>query len=229
MPSLPSNIQQIQGLPTYGYDPVSEVYYDLGTGQSVDWDVVRQELDSLIAQSESEAQSVSDMLREGTIGLSDWQMQMMTLVKVSHVAAAVLAVGGFAQMTQATYGAIGQIVRGEYGLLRNFARQIANGKQKLDGTLARRASLYLQQLRPTYYKITRFWLRQKGFDEERSLLTPADHCTSGDGSRGGCVEEQAKGWQPIGDMIQIGGRNCHGNCKCQVQYRKSETGQVTKR
>lgn len=226
MPSLPSSLEPIEGLPDYGYDPLEDQYYNVDTGAIIGWQTIRRLVDGLVTKSEESVEAVSEKLRKGAVVLSEWQTEMMTSVKTAHISAAVLAIGGFSQMTQSLYNLIGRVVNDEYKLLRNFALQIQDGKQKLDGTLTRRAKQYLSQLRPMYYRVIRFLFRQRGFDEERSILTPADHCTNEDGNRGGCVEEARKGWQPIGEMIRIGDRNCYSNCRCKVQYRNTQTGKV---
>jgi hypothetical protein len=59
-------------------------------------------------------------------------------------------------------------------------------------------------------------LEDAGFEEARSVLHPADHCP-------GCLVEAEKGWQPIGAMVPIGERDCKGNCRCTVEYRRSGT------
>lgn len=229
MPALPSNIQPVEGLPQYGYDPIAEIYYDLATGEPVSWEEIRRQLDNIAEALKQQVLTISQALRDGTMALEDWQTEMMSLIKQAHIIGAVIAIGGFLLMTQLIYQQIETTVAEEYELLNNFSQQIASGQQKTDGTLGRRAALYILAMIPFYHLISRLVIGQKGFDQERSRLTPADHCTSGDGGRVGCVEEARRGWQPIGTITPIGKRNCHGNCKCRMEYRNSQTGKVTSR
>jgi hypothetical protein len=65
-------------------------------------------------------------------------------------------------------------------------------------------------------------MRDRGYDEESNLLAPAEHCEG----QGSCVEQTTRGWVPVGSLIPIGGRLCVTNCKCQIRYRNSETGEI---
>ena len=91
-----------------------------------------------------------------------------------------------------------------YEFLDNFARQIADGTQRLDGTFLRRVALYNNAGRETYHLFERNAMRNSGYDEERRVLGQADHCDE-------CVSESAAGWRPIGQMIPIGQRICKTN------------------
>ena len=75
---------------------------------------------------------------------------MMPEIKMSHLANAAAAKGGWDQMSQADYGRAGQAIRAQYDYLNKFAQQVADGTQKLDGTLTRRAQMYAEAGRDTY-------------------------------------------------------------------------------
>jgi hypothetical protein len=205
--------------PQYLWNERAAQYSDRKTGRFVGRQVIRNQLDNVIDASSQVMRAISQQLRDGDIGLAEWQIQMMQQIKTTHLAGAAMQRGGWQQMTQADFGRVGQIVRREYDFLRTFAEQIANGEQKLDGTLARRAGLYGQQGRPTYLVFWDSTAAQRGFDEERSILQPAEHCTE-------CVSEAAKGFQPIGQMISIGSRICRSNDKCLKEFRNSQTGET---
>jgi hypothetical protein len=215
----PPNFKPNPLAPQYLWNEAAHSYIDRETGRPVSWQVIRDELESVIDASSQTMRAVSQQLRDDDIDLTEWQTQMMQLISITILAGAAMQRGGWQQMTQADFGRVGQIVRNEYGFLRDFAEQIASGEQKLDGTLARRASLYGQQGRPTYLIFWDSTAAQRGFDEERSILQPAEHCTE-------CVSEAAKGFQPIGQMIPIGSRICRSNDKCIVEFRNSQTGEI---
>lgn len=183
------------------------------------WDDVSDALDVVIDNISDDMREVSESLRAGNISLADWQIEMMRLIKITHTSAALVSSGGVAHMTQATWGRVGAIVKNEYQFLRNYANDIASGKQKLDGTFLRRSMLYGNQGSSTYYRLNNIAMAERGFDEERSVLNPADHCDD-------CVAEENKGFQPIGQMIPIGRRQCRSNCKCSVEYRNTETNET---
>jgi hypothetical protein len=218
MPTIPDYLTNST---RYAWNDAAGRYIDTKTGRFVSRQAVRGDLDAVLDGLTAKMDLISQSLVQGSIDLDDWQLQMMDLTKRTHLVAAAAQKGGWAQMTQADFGRVGQIVRREYEYLRRFANQIESGEQPLDGNVGRRARMYGQQGRNTYYAMQRAEMRLRGFDEERSILHEADHCQE-------CVSEEKKGFQPIGDMIQIGQRLCRSNCKCSVEYRNSATGETTK-
>lgn len=215
----PPNFKPNPLTPQYLWNERAAQYTNRKTGRFVSRQVIRDQLDNVIDASSQVMRAVSQQLRDGDISLAEWQTQMMQQIKTTHLAGGAMQRGGWQQMTQADFGRVGQIVRREYDFLRTFAKQIASGEQKLDGTLARRAGLYGQQGRPTYLAFWDNTAAQRGFDEERSVLQPAEHCTE-------CISEDAKGFQPIGQMIPIGQRICRSNDRCLKEFRNSQTGEI---
>lgn len=138
---------------------------------------------------------------------------MRRVVKQTHLYGASAAKGGWAQMAPADYGRAGREIRDQYAYLRNFAREIASGKQAMDGTLGWRAQLYAQSGRSTYHAIEQVEMRAAGMKEERNRMTPgAKHCD-------GCRSESSRGWVPIGTLVRVGHRKCNHNDKCWLEYR----------
>jgi hypothetical protein len=212
----PPNFKANPLTPDYLWNERAAQYINRATGRFVSRQVIRDQLDKVIDASSQVMRALSQQLRDGDISLAEWQGSMMQQIKTTHLAGGAMQRGGWQQMSQADFGRVGRIVRDEYGFLRDFANEIASGRQKLDGTLVRRSALYGQQGRPTYLA---FWdneATKRGFDEERSILQPAEHCTE-------CVSEDAKDFQPIGDMIPIGRRICRSNDRCLKEYRNSQT------
>ena len=218
MPTVPDFLMQST---RYAWNDQAGRYVDQRSGRFVSRAAVRDDLDRVLDGITTKMGGVSRSLLDGEINLDRWQLEMMDLVKRAHLVSAASQRGGWAQMTQADFGRVGQIVRREYGYLRNFANQIASGKQPLDGNIARRSKMYGQQARNTFYAFQRNEMERRGYDEERSILNPADHCSE-------CVDEESKGFQPIGSMVPIGRRECRSNCKCSVEYRNSTTEERVK-
>jgi hypothetical protein len=130
--------------------------------------------------------ALAEQLRTNQISLDAWLLEMRTLVKDVHLYSAAAAKGGWAQMAQADYGRVGQIVRKQYDYLDVFANDIANGLP-LDGRFLRRVALYGEAGRATYHDVEALEMDVRGMDEERNVLHPADHC-------GDCVEMTRLGW-----------------------------------
>lgn len=223
MPTIPDFLM---GATRYAWNDQAGQYVDTRSGRFVSRAVIREDLDRVLDGITAKMDLTSQALVTGEINLDRWQREMMSLTKRAHLVSASLQRGGWAQLTQADFGRVGQIVRREYDYLRRFADQIASGKQPLDGNVARRARMYAQQARNTFYSFQRVDMQRRGFDEERSILNPADHCEE-------CVAEEAKGFRPIdgsggSKMVPIGQRICKSNCKCSVEYRNSVTGETVK-
>lgn len=217
----PPNFKPNPLTPEYLWNEAAAQYSDRKTGRFVSRQVIREQLDKVIDGSSQVMRAISQQLREGEISLAEWQLEMMQQIKTANLAAGAMQRGGWQQMTQADFGRVGRTVRNEYAFLRDFAADIGSGKQKLDGTMVRRAGLYGQQGRATYYQFWDHTATVRGFDQERSILNPADHCND-------CISQDAKGWQRRGEMIPLGQRQCRSNDRCDVEFGNSETGETVR-
>jgi hypothetical protein len=202
-------------MPSYRWEPGTSVtgrYRDVRTGRFVPPKVVRDELDRYLLKSADPVKDLAQQLRDGAINLDDWHTAMRRQIKNAHLNAMAEAVGGYNNMTPADYGRAGQRIREEYGFLRSFADDIASGKQRLDGTLQRRAQMYIDSARKTYYRGIEAATQQGRVTHIRSVLNPADHCQE-------CVALN-KRWYRIsdGNYTPPGFRECRSNCKCSEEY-----------
>lgn len=197
--------------PAYTYSETAGRYRG-ASGRFVSAAKVRAALDTALDRAEQAVAANTEALRAGTIDLATWQTQMAREVKNVHLASAALAKGGWAQMSPADLGRAGQRIRTQYEYLRNFAAQIASGEQRLDGTLGRRAGLYVQAGRTTYHAQEREERRKRGATEERNVLHASDSCA-------GCLDADALGWVALGTLPLPGTRLCKTNCRCSVETR----------
>jgi hypothetical protein len=208
----------------FGWNEAAGRYVSLSSRKFVSFLDVRNSLENVMAASGARMNRLTDQLIGEQISLAEWQLGMMEEIKISHTAAAASARGGWAQMSQADLGATGRLVRAQYDFLRNFANEIASGKQRLDGTARVRTDLYAQAVRGTFEESRRRYERlYDGMEEEARVLGEADHCSSDDdptGEREGCLELAALGWQPIGVLPKIGESVCITHCHCKFIYRK---------
>lgn len=183
-------------------------------GRFVPRDLVRQALDSVVQASSQEVRRLSESLQTGRLSVADWQVQMAREIKTLHLAAAASARGGWAQMAPSDLGWTGQRIRADYAYLREFAREVASGRQPPDGRLLNRADLYAQSARVTARRMeTRLALRT-GPAQARRRLAAADHCAT-------CLSEAARGWQPAGTLRAIGDTQCRVRDRCTIEYRAS--------
>lgn len=179
---------------------------------------MRREIDQILVEEGREISALAQQLRTRAIALDVWALQMRERITTIHLYSAAAAKGGWAQMTSADFGRVGQVVRSEYGHLERFAAQIEAGKP-LDGIFLRRVDQYVQSGRRTYELTRRASMRELGFTEARSVLHPADHCDE-------CVREAELGYRDVADIVPVGERQCLRNCRCTIEYRDPETGAV---
>lgn len=181
-------------------------------GRFVPRSEVRRAIDTALLAEQKRTRRLARDLRAGRITLRNWREEMRDVIKTVHTYSAAAAKGGWAQLTQEDYGRIGQIVRGEYGHLEKFARQIARGTASAKGgRLDARAMQYAEAGRDTYHQTERASAKRSGYKFERNVLHPADHC-------GGCLGETARGRVRIGQLIPIGRRDCRRKCRCSLAF-----------
>ena len=208
--------------PQYEFDPrlgTTGRYVDKSTGRIVPRELVTDAMEMQISDSRQKINSLSRQLANGEISISEWQLAMRNNIRVIHSQAAALAKGGWAQMSQSDWGAVGPLSAKQYFYLQRFALQIEEGKQKLlnvqgeiNGQFMRRADLYGQAGNATYHKMEDRTALQSGLTEEMRILDPlAVHCD--------CCIDQAGHWEPIGTLIEIGGCTCSQKCRCDKEYR----------
>lgn len=188
-------------------------YYSLTTGRFVSSQTIAEGLQAMMDVSALRMNALTQQLIDGGISLASWQSGMMEQIKNTHVASAALANGGWSQMTPSDWGATGQLIRQQYDYLRNFAREIANGTQQLDGRALVRSDLYADAANSTYWQMTSREMLDLGFTEGRRLLEPGvDHCDD-------CLEYANDGWMPIDEIPEIGNSQCTTRCRCEIEYR----------
>ena len=198
----------------YAWNETAGRYISLSTGRFVPFSDVRDALESVIDTAGIRMNTLTQSMVDGQIPLAEWQAGMMEQIKLAHTASAAASRGGWAQMSQSDWGAAGRMIRDQYDYLRNFAEQIANGTQALDGRALVRADLYADAARGTFEAMRRrYEQQQNGMTEEIRILGDADHCP-------GCLEQASLGWQPIGTLDPIGAEECITRCHCKFQYRK---------
>lgn len=201
--------------PRFGWNARARRYVELRSGQFVPQQAVADALDTVIQRASQNMRGLSVQLQGGQISLVEWQQGMAANVKLIHTASAATAAGGWAQMRPADWGWVGQRLRAQYSFLRNFALDVATGKQQLDGRFLRRAEMYAEAGRGTHRELDRRLAHEAGQDEERNILGAADHCN-------GCLDATRRGWVPIGTLPAVGARDCLTRCHCTLEYRTAE-------
>ena len=186
-------------------------YQNTKNGRFVPASTVRDELDNYLANSSEPIEALSTQLREGQVNVQYWKTAMKREIKNAHLNSVAESVGGYQNMTPEHYGRAGAYIKQQYGYLNDFADQISNGTQKLDGTLTRRMELYVKAGRESYYKSIQSQL-SGDVTHIGSVKSNVDNCAD-------CIRLDGK-WFERGDSsyITIGNRICNKNCKCSERY-----------
>jgi len=199
----------------YGWNEVAHRYYSLETGVFVSRASVTAGLESVLDVSALRMNAVTQSLIDGNISIAGWQSEMMQQIKLTHTASAALSQGGFGQMTQSDWGATGALIKKQYKYLENYAADIANGTQVLDGRALVRSDMYADAANGTFWEMDKRSMIADGYEEGRRVLeSGADHCDD-------CEEYASEGWMPIDEIPEIGDSQCMTRCRCTIEFRVS--------
>lgn len=181
------------------------------TGRTVAPVVVRRELDSFLVGHDRAARALAEQLRGGQLSLAQWELLMRRNIRDIHLNAIALQRGGWSQMRMDDFQLAGRIVREQFDYLKRFGLQIADGSQKLDGTLVWRANLYGEAGRNTFYQSLHANLDGR-VTHVQSVRHARDSCRD-------CVHLDRK-WFKIGDPAYTlpGNRQCLHNCRCSENF-----------
>jgi len=207
------------------WDADKKQYYEAGTGKYINATALRNNaIEPFIIRVKVAMREVDAKLQSRTITLTEWQSQMTQLVKSSQIAAALVAVGGTPNASDADKAGIALSVAAMLAYLQDFAKDIESGKQKINGRLLARSDLYADATRDAYEEARRNTIIAAAIiagvtRKERRVLDPgANHCTTDDGLLG-CVELAAKGYQPIGTLPRLYNTPCGVHCRCHFEYK----------
>lgn len=108
------------------------------------------ELRDVFAQAQrARTSELAARLTTGEITATAWQGEMKGIIKQTYIDQYVMAKGGRAQMTQADYGRLGNMLRDQYKYLQGFESDIKAGKLS-PGQIAARANLYVESSTQAY-------------------------------------------------------------------------------
>ena len=145
------------------------------------------------------------------LSVADAEIAFRRMIKNVHLNAVALERGGWANLTPRDFGLAGQRIRYNYGKARDMFKQIAEGKQRLDGTLTQRMGLYNTAARNTFYRSKQANLRPE-VTHVRSIRHARDSCRQ-------CIDLDRKVFA-IGDPAYSlpGQRICLSRCRCSEEY-----------
>ena len=187
-------------------------YRDTATGRYISAQTVRRDVARMADTAGRDvARQLTTALQGGRISLAEWQTGMARAVKNVNYAAVAAASGGVNNMTAVERGRAGHIIREQYAYLRNFAREIENGTQPLDGRALHRAEMYMDAAKGSFHE-----QKRAGFAAAHAgaVVMIRSHRHKRDSCRS-CIGLHGK-WFKMGDAeyIPVGRRECNVNCGC---------------
>lgn len=197
----------------FTWSPETGRYRDVKTGRFVPASAVLAALDQFTTARVEALVVLSEQLRTGAIGVAEWRSRTAAEVKAAHVAASAVGVGGLARLGPIERGQLGAELRKQYEFLRQFADDVASGRQRLDGKVRTRVVQYAKAARGWYFEVRRRLHGESA--EERRVLHGGDHCED-------CVGYAARGWVRLGTLPRPGeASRCRNNCRCTMEFRRS--------
>ena len=197
----------------YRWEPnagASGRYRDTSTGRYVQGATVRRELDRYLDTADP-AKALAEALRGRQVSLADAEIAFRRMIKNVHLNAVALERGGWSNLTPRDFGLAGQRIRYNYGKARDMFKQIAEGKQRLDGTLAQRMGLYNEAARNTFYRSKQANLKSEA-THVRSIRSARDSCRQ-------CLDLDRKIFRIDDASFPLPGqRICLTRCRCHLEY-----------
>ena len=198
---------------TVEYSPSLGRYRDAETKQLVPRSRILLELDRERQATQARMSGLTRRLANGSLSVSEWQIEMGQSLKNSHLRLASLSAGGRSQLTPRHLGLVGGRLRSEYARIANFATEMKAGNVSVAQAIAR-SKLYAQSALQTFHAGEKITREQEGKTMAmRSLDPSADHCKQ-------CPGYATSGFVPLSQIVAIGTDcDCRGNCRCNIIYR----------
>ncbi len=195
------------------YDKSLQRYRYQDSGKFVSAQAVENLTRQSIAQVKRGLLDVHELLIGDKISLATWEQTNAEALKKLHSWNYLLGKGGAANMTQSDNGKLGLRLSYEYGYLRSFAQDIADGKVSEAQFLAR-TDLYVNSTTGSFEEGKRAAHKDGGYVWEKRVRTKQESCQS-------CLGYADMGWQPIGTLPQPTQKcECRANCGCKFVFSK---------
>lgn len=203
-------------LPGYTFNTSTNQYRSNATGKFVSRRNIVGLLDANVRAGEDRLAALTIAAHDGRLAPSTFVEQFRAEIRRLHLQNRALGSGGWINMTQADYGAVGGKLNADYRRAQGFAEAIANGEISLAQAL-NRARLYAGNARTQYWEAWRDRQdpRIGRVIIEKRELGAAEHCP-------GCLELHARGWQMQGVLPTPGdgSTECLSGCMCTIVARE---------
>lgn len=199
----------------YYWDKEKAAYISRASGKAATLKQVQSHLDRYGTRfTERNLQKLTDDLLKNKITIATWQQRVAAEIKNAWIINLSIGRGGYVNLAIPDFGRAGGRLRGIYQRLNLFALDIQGGKLT-EAQIRARINLYSTNTMTALWDGVTAAKQAAGFDQERRVLSPAEHCSD-------CVGYSEMGWVAINSLPPPGqGSVCNGNCRCLKEYRKS--------
>jgi hypothetical protein len=198
-------------------------YRNLDTGRFVGREQVVELVNGIVDRTtDNPVSTLNTMLADKRLSTADWETSFARQIKNAYIQQAEMAAGGREMMTPQLWGIVGGSVREQYNYLKDFAKEVADGRLSA-AQIEARCKMYINSSREVYWRVRDLQARAQGMTEERWQAVGDDATCSA------CADADAMGWQPLGTFAQPGSGRvlnspptaCSGltNCRCTKLYR----------
>ncbi len=196
----------------YYWNPKTGRYHDRETNVFVRKAKVAAFEDRESVKAKAKIKGLAKDLVGGRITLQDFQTNMISQLKESHIRMGLLASGGKDGISNNGYLGIARTLKQQYKYLNGFAKAISNGELSEKQIIAR-AGMYARSFLTSYSQAELISRKENGVQYAKRLLdAQADHCDD-------CIRHERRDWTPIEDIVPRGTNcRCHHNCKCNVVF-----------
>jgi hypothetical protein len=164
--------------------------------------------------SEQQAGRLKELTKswaDGKIALPEWQAASKQIIKNAFCQAYLLGIGGKTQLTKASYGSLGGMLKKQYKWLARLTDGMAKGEVS-PAKAAARIQMYAHASKEAHERgLAVAW---KGATEEKWIRTKSESCPD-------CVRLEGMGWQKVGTFpVPASGKTrCLSLCGCYRLYR----------
>jgi len=204
----------------YVFDPKERKYYAMPSGRVVSDRRLRSAVKRVSIEASKRAKKETQQLVAGAIILAVWYSRMRDLLSALYKTIWLVSIGGFVFDNDTQRNLFYVMMLLQFGYFDNFASQLETGEQAMDGRAVSRAGMYGMHGYSEWQNLRLLYAPELGYTEAKRILAPVAyerHCRKDE--RPGCVEEAAKGWMPIIQMVPLGGCQCYSQCLCDLVFR----------
>lgn len=194
------------------YDPKSRRYREKN-GRFVGQAKMKELRNDFIDAQRLRARDLTEQMADRKITWNQWQREMQSLIRVTHVDLLALGSGGRRQVSQKAWDDLAfKTLPVQYGYLKDFAQNILDGKVSRAQALVY-AEHYIGTAVQTYTSGQRDQALSNDLTQEKNVLGGSQHTCED------CKAESRRGWVKIGTLSLPGTRECRGNCRCHIEMR----------